>query len=107
MAQTAVTAPEQSKAPIIIGIVVVIALCLLGYFVFSKPTVPAIKPPTTPVTPGAKPAGGAIDAVVDPSSPTGYVDSGGVPVNQDGTDYTGDSNYVNAALSNFSKKLGF
>ena len=58
------------------------------------------------VKPGAA-GSGNVDAVADPNSPTGYVDSGGSPVNQDGSDYTGSSTYVNLAVANFGKKQGY
>ena len=103
MAQENSTQPVSGGIPpIVIVIAIVVVVVGIGYFLM-KPATPA--PGAKPVTPAAKTA--SVDSVVDPNSPTGYVDSGGIPVNKDGSDYTGTSNYVNIAVSNFGKGLGF
>lgn len=107
MAQENSTQPVSGGIPpIVIVIAIVVVVVGIGYFLMKPATpAPGAKPATAPATPAAKTA--SVDSVVDPNSPTGYVDSGGIPVNKDGSDYTGTSNYVNIAVSNFGKGLGF
>ena len=99
--QNQTASPSGGIPPIVIVIGIVAVIAGAMYFM-TRTTTPASGTATKPAAKAA-----SVDAVVDPQSPTGYVDSGGVPVNKDGSDYTGGSTYVNMAVANFGKTVGY